>query len=197
MFMLPWRAEKLSIMQMIPQLVSCLLSYSEGEGMTGILVKKNFQRLAWEAKWLVDHNHTELSNESGEEETWSCNGRQPCAHGVQRAAFGVRQRRMPGKCGKPYKCVHCIQLTAAGTQLSHLSLAGRLPVFCIWENSPVINHPVVSESQVFSREEPAALQVMGGSTDWQGSQSYLGRVPREPGVGEADTEWEFDVRASI
>ena len=141
----------------------------------------------------MDHNHIELSNERGRRKHEAVMEGSPCAHGVQRAAFGVRQRRMPGKCGKPYKCVHCTQPTAPGTQLSHLSLAGRLSDFCIWENSPVINHPVVSESQVFSREEPAALQVMGGSTDWQGSQSCLVRVPREPGVGEADTEWEFDV----
>lgn len=37
---------------------------------------KSLQRLAWEAKWHVDHNHAELSNERGKEKTWSCNGSQ-------------------------------------------------------------------------------------------------------------------------
>lgn len=170
MFMLPWRAEKLSIMQMVLQLMSCLLSSSDGEGMTGILVKKISKD--WHEKpsglWTTTTQNWVMK--AGRRKHEAVMRGSPCAHGVQWAAFGVWQWRMPGKCGKPYKCVHCTKPTAAGIQLSHLSLAGRLPAFCIRENSPVINHPVVSKSQVFSREEPAALQVMGGPTDWQGSQ---------------------------
>lgn len=161
---------KLSITQMVLQLMSCLLRSSEGEGRTAILVKKISKDWHEKSSGLWTTTTQNWVMKAGRRKHEAVMGGSPCAHGVQWAAFGVQQRRLPGKCGKPYKCVHCTKPTAAGIQLSHLSLAGRLPAFCIWENGPVINHPVVSESQVFSHEEPAALQVMGGTTVWQGSQ---------------------------